>query len=106
MQISPMNPWLGLYYVVTGKNARGEVINAGQTLDRDTALRLYTAANGWFLREESLLGTIEPGKYADLAVLSNDYFDARAVSDEDIKRLTSVLTLVGGQIVHGNPDTL
>ena len=33
MQISPMNPWLGLYYVVTGKNARGEVINAGQTLD-------------------------------------------------------------------------
>ena len=34
MQISPMNPWLGLYYVVTGKNARGDVINAGQTLDR------------------------------------------------------------------------
>jgi hypothetical protein len=39
-------------------------------------------------------------------VLSSDYFDARAVSDEDIKRLTSVLTLVGGQIVHGNADTL
>jgi predicted amidohydrolase YtcJ len=106
MQISPMNPWIGLYYVVTGKNARGELINAGQTLDRTSALRLYTAANGWFLREESVLGTIEPGKYADLAVLSGDYFDAGAVSDEDIKRLTSVLTLVGGQIVHGTPDVL
>jgi predicted amidohydrolase YtcJ len=106
MQISPMNPWLGLYYIVTGKNARGETINGEQTLDRDTAMRLYTAANGWFLGEESVLGTVEPGKYADLAVLSADYFDASAVSDEDIKRLTSVLTLVGGQIVHGNADTL
>jgi hypothetical protein len=106
MQISPMNPWIGLYYVVTGKNARGEVINAGQTLDRTAALKLYTAANGWFLGEEGHLGTIEPGKYADLAVLSADYFDTRAVSDEDIKRLTAELTLVGGQIVHGGPDAL
>jgi predicted amidohydrolase YtcJ len=106
MQISPMNPWIGLYYVVTGTNARGELINAGQTLDRSSALRLYTAANGWFLGEEGMLGTIEPGKYADLAVLSADYFDASSVSDEDIKRLTSVLTLVGGQIVHGDPDAL
>ena len=106
MQISPMNPWIGLYYVVTGKNARGEVINAGQTLERGAALRLYTAANGWFLKEESLLGTIEPGKYADLAVLSADYFDASAVPDEAIKGVRSVLTLVGGQIVHGNTDAL
>ena len=106
MQISPMNPWIGLYYVVTGKNARGDVINAGQTLPRTDALRLYTAANGWFLNEESLLGTIEPGKYADLAVLSADYFDADAVPDEAIKRVTSVLTVVGGQIVHGDADVL
>ena len=100
MQISPMNPWIGLYYVVTGRNARGELINEGQTLERDEALRLYTAANGWFLGEEDLLGTIEPGKYADLAVLSADYFDAEAVPDEDIKALRSVLTIVGGEIVH------
>jgi predicted amidohydrolase YtcJ len=106
MQISPMNPWIGLYYVVTGKNARGDVINAAQTLPRAAALRLYTAANGWFLNEETLLGTIEPGKYADLAVLAADYFDAGAVPDDAIKHMTSVLTLVGGQIVHGDADTL
>jgi predicted amidohydrolase YtcJ len=106
MQISPMNPWIGLYYVVTGKNARGELINAGQTLDRQAALELYTAANGWFLGEEHLLGTIERGKYADLAVLSANYFDAAAVPDEDIKRVTSVLTVVGGRIVHGDADAL
>jgi predicted amidohydrolase YtcJ len=106
MQISPMNPWLGLYYVVTGKNARGELINEGQTLSRDEALRLYTAANGWFLNEEDDLGTIEVGKYADLVVLSDDYFDPDAVSDDRIKRIVSVLTVVGGEIVYGNGDAL
>jgi len=106
MQISPMNPWLGLYYVVTGKNARGELINAGQTLTRAEALRLYTAANGWFLHEEDRLGTLEPGKYADVAVLSADYFDASKVSDDALKKLRSVLTLVGGAIVHGDAGAL
>jgi len=99
MQISPLNPWLGLYYVVTGRNARGELINEGQTLDRAAALELYTAANGWFLGEEDMLGTLEPGKYADIAVLSGDYLDSQAVSDEAIKALRSVLTIVGGEIV-------
>ena len=106
MQIAPMNPWLGLYYVVTGKNVRGELINEGQTLSRQDALALYTQKNGWFLSEEDMLGTLEPGKYADLVVLSGDYFDANAVSDEDIKSLHSELTIVGGKIVHGDPDDL
>lgn len=106
MQISPLNPWLGLYYVTTGRNARGETINAGQTLDRATALRLYTAANGWFLGEEDSLGSIEVGKLADLAVLDRDYFDPSATPDEDLKRVRSLLTIVGGRIVHGSPEAL
>lgn len=106
MQISPMNPWLGLHYVITGRNARGELINAGQTLDRETALRLYTANNGWFLKEEQLLGTLEPGKYADLVVLSGDYFDPATISDEKIKSLHALLTIVGGRVVHGDPQKL
>jgi len=106
MQISPMNPWLGLYYVVTGKNARGELINAGQTLARQDALKLYTAANGWFLGEEALIGTIEPGKYADLVVLSGDYFDAKATPDEAIKKIRSLVTVVDGRIVSGDPSKL
>jgi predicted amidohydrolase YtcJ len=106
MQIAPMNPWLGLYYVVTGRNARGELINEGQTLPRYDALALYTEANGWFLGEEDLLGTIEPGKYADLVVLSDDYFDEDAVSDAEILDIHSMLTIVGGEIVHGDPGDL
>ena len=106
MQISPMNPWIGLYYVVTGKNARGETINGDQTLERREALRLYTAANGWFLKEEDRLGSIERGKLSDLAVLSSDYFDTDATPDEAIKSIRSVLTIVGGRIVHGRVEDL
>ncbi len=100
MQISTMSPWINLYYVVTGKNAKGELINDGQQLNRLEAIRLYTAANGWFLNAEDRLGTIETGKLADLIVLSHDYFDPSAVSDLKIKEIHPVLTVVGGKVVH------
>ena len=99
-QISTLDPWLLIYYMVTGKNSSGVLINAGQQLTRAEALRLYTAANGWFLREEDKLGTIEPGKLGDVVVLSEDYFDPAKVPDEAIKRLKSVLTVVDGRVVH------
>jgi hypothetical protein len=104
MQISTMSPWINLYYVVTGKNARGQLINGGQTLGRNQAMRLYTANNGWFLQAEDKLGTIEEGKLGDLVVLSRDYFDSRAVPDENIKDLRSVLTVVGGKVVYEDLD--
>jgi predicted amidohydrolase YtcJ len=104
MQISPMNPWLGMYYAVTGKNARGDLINAGQTVSRKEALRLYTAANDWFLNADGRIGTIEQGALGDLIVLSGDYFDAKKVGDEEIKDIYSVLTVVNGKVVHDNLD--
>ena len=99
-QNAPLNPWLIIYYMVTGKRLDGLLINAGQTLTRLEALRLYTAANGWFSKEEDKLGSIEVGKYGDLVVLSDDYLNPAKVSDEGIKRLSSVLTIVGGKIVY------
>ena len=59
-------------------------------------LRLYTRDNGWFLREEDI-GSIEAGNHADLVVLNMDYF---SVPSEDLKKIRSVLTVVGGNIVH------
>jgi predicted amidohydrolase YtcJ len=99
-QISTLDPWLLIYYMVTGKNSSGVLINQGQQVTRTEALKLYTSENGWFFREEDRLGTIEPGKLADLVVLSDDYFDPKKVSDEAIKRLKSVLTVVDGRVVH------
>ena len=98
--ISPLNPWLHLHYLVTGKNAAGEVIEPNQQLTRPQALALWGRQNAWFTKEEQKLGSVETGKLADLAVLSADVLDSAAVSDEQIKRITSVLTVVDGQIVH------
>ena len=78
-QISTLDPWLIIYYMVTGKNSSGVLINQGQQLTRMEALRLYTAENGWFFHEQDKLGTIEPGKLGDVVVLSGDYFDAAKV---------------------------
>ena len=88
-----------MYYAVTGKNARGTVINPGQQITRLEALRLYTADNGWFIKEEATLGSIELGKKADLTVLSADYFDPVAVPDEKIKDVHSKFTMVNGTVV-------
>jgi predicted amidohydrolase YtcJ len=87
---------------VTGKNARGVLINGGQTITRKEVLRLYTADNAWFLgpQWEKKLGTIEEGKWADVAVLSDDYFDESKVSDEQILDIRSVLTIVNGKVMH------
>jgi predicted amidohydrolase YtcJ len=99
-QISTLDPWLMIYYMVTGKNAAGTLINAGQTLTRMEALRLYTANNGWFFREEDRLGSMEQGKLGDVVVLDSDFLDPAKVTDEAIKRIRSVLTVVGGEVVY------
>jgi len=98
--VAPLPPWLHMYYIVTGKNSEGVVVNPGQTLTRMEALRRYTIANAWFTKDEDKLGSIEVGKLADLAVLSDDFLDPARVPDEAIKHLSSVMTIVGGKIVY------
>jgi predicted amidohydrolase YtcJ len=95
-----LNPWLNIYYIVTGKDVTGALVNDGEQVSRQQAVKLYSADNGWFFREEDSIGSIEPGKLGDLAVLSADFFDPKKVSDEDIKKMKSVLTVVGGKVVY------
>jgi predicted amidohydrolase YtcJ len=101
MQIAPMNPWLHMYFATTGLNARNVLINPGQQISREEVLSLYTRQNGWFLREEDQLGSIEEGKLADLVVLNRDYF---SVADKDLKQIRSALTVVDGEVVYDNLD--
>jgi len=99
MQIAPLNPWIHAYYATTGINALGDQINPGQQLTRMEVLEHFTTANRWFLggEDEDLLGTLEVGRLGDVVVLSDDYFK---VADEDLKKLHSVLTVLGGKVVH------
>jgi predicted amidohydrolase YtcJ len=95
--VGALNPWLGIYFMVTGKDAGGELLLPGQQISRKDALRLYTVDNAWFNFEEKDMGSIEVGKLADLVVLDKPYFE---VSDEDLKHMHPLLTLVGGRAVH------
>jgi hypothetical protein len=99
-QISTLNPWNMIYYMVTGKNVAGRLVNGGQQITREEAIRLYTVNNGWFLKEEANLGSIEVGKFGDVVVLSDDYFNAVRVPDESIRKLHPVLTVVNGKVVY------
>jgi hypothetical protein len=97
VHIAPLNPWQHIYYATTGLNSFGDQVNPNQHLTRGEALRLFTRGNSWFLRMEDRIGSIEPGKLADLVVLDRDYF---SIPDSQIRQIRSVLTVVDGKIVH------
>ena len=70
-----------------------------QTITREQALAAHTRRNAYLLFRERDLGSIEAGKLADLAVLDRDYLTVPA---DQIKDITSVMTIVGGRVVHGH----
>lgn len=98
-RVASYNPWTALYWLVSGRTVGGLALyDEGQRLSRATALELWTAGSAWFSSEQGVKGSVKAGQFADLAVLSGDYF---SIAEAEIKALESVLTLVGGKIVHG-----
>jgi predicted amidohydrolase YtcJ len=95
--VGPINPWLMMYYMTTGKNNNGDVINDGQSISRLEALKMYTSGSAYLSFDDDKLGTIEAGKLADLVVLSDD---PMKVSDDKLRKLSSQLTLQAGKAVH------
>jgi hypothetical protein len=97
-RVASYNPFVSLYWLVTGKTVGGAALYPETNrLERMEALRLYTVGSSWFSGEEGTKGAIVPGQLADLAVLSADYFSIPA---DEIKKLESVLTIVGGKVVY------
>ena len=101
-RVASYNPWVSLYWMVSGKTVGGtELYGPENKLERLEALRLYTLGSAKLSREENVKGSLSKGMYADLAVLSEDYF---TVPEESIKNITSLLTIVGGKVVYGSQD--
>lgn len=101
-RVSSYNPWVALYWMVAGKTIGGlSIYDEKNKLDRKVALELYSKGSAWFSGDESKKGTLAVGQFADIAVLSADYF---TVSEEEIKNLESLLTIMGGQVVYGNDE--
>jgi predicted amidohydrolase YtcJ len=91
-------PFTTLWWAVTGKMVGGtQVLRQTQTIGREDALIAHTRRNAYFLFQEDNLGSIQPGKLADLVVLDRDYL---TVPVDQIKDIKSVMTMVGGRIVY------
>jgi predicted amidohydrolase YtcJ len=98
-RVASYNPWISLHWMVTGKTVGGTPLYGDENkLDRLQALRLYTIGSAKLSREDHVKGSLSPGMYADLAVLSQDYF---TIPEDEIKNITSLLTIVGGKAVYG-----
>jgi predicted amidohydrolase YtcJ len=101
-RVASYNPFVSLYWLVTGKTVGGTALYPEENrLDRTEALRLYTIGSSWFSSEDGKKGSITPGQLADLSVLTADYI---SVPEEEIKQIESVLTIVGGRIVHAEEE--
>ena len=94
--VNPINPLLNMYVMVTRKDINGKVYGASEAVSREQALRLYTSAAARYMFDEGRKGTLEPGKLADLVVLSADYV---TVPEDEIKDIKADVTIVGGKVV-------
>lgn len=96
------NPWVAISWMVSGKSVSGsEVLARNNRLSRAEALKLFTRGAAWFTNAEAEMGAITPGNLADFAVLDRDYFD---VPEDQIKSVSSVLTIMDGRVVFGAQD--
>ena len=101
-RVASYNPWVCLSWLSTGKTLGGTALyEDSQLLDRETALALWSKGSAWFSGEQALKGALVEGEFADLAVLSDDYFQVEA---EEIQWIESVLTVVGGRVVYAGAE--
>jgi predicted amidohydrolase YtcJ len=97
-RVASYNPFVMLQWLLTGRTVSGLQLRAPQEIpSREEALRHYTIDSAWFSFDETRRGSLEPGKLADFAVLDQDIL---TVPLERIERTQSLLTVVGGRVVH------
>ena len=94
------SPFLTMYIMVTRKDPRGLVYGADQAITREEAVRLYTNGSAHYTFDEDVKGSIEPGKLADLVVISDDILTC---PEESIKDIKALMTIVGGKIFYQDP---
>jgi predicted amidohydrolase YtcJ len=96
----PADPLWMLYYFVTRDTRLWGVMGPEERVTREEALRMLTINNAYITMEEDIKGSLEPGKLADLVVLSGDYL---TVPEKQIRDLKPLVTFVGGKVVYQKP---
>ena len=97
-RVSSYNPLVSLQWYLDGTTIGGtQTRGEAETPSRRQVLEMYTRNTAYAANDDDKRGTLEPGKYADLAVLSADYMTAPV---KEIGKIRSLLTLVGGEAVY------
>ncbi len=97
-RVMSYNPFVSLQWMLDGTTIGGLPMRAREeTPTRIDALRIYTQGSAWFAHDDARRGSLAVGKFADLAVLTNDYL---SVPINEIGSIRSLLTMVGGRVVH------
>jgi hypothetical protein len=95
--VNPYNPFLSMWIAVTRRTARGGLLYPDrERVSRQDALRMLTIWPAHFLFAEDRLGSIEPGKLADLVVVDRDPLTC---PEDELRRIEPVMTILGGKIV-------
>jgi len=95
--VEDIDPIPSFYATVTRKMKGGTAFFPEQRLSREEALRTYTLNGAYAAFQENLLGSLKPGKLADITVLSKDII---TVAEEEIPKTEVRLTIVGGQVLY------
>ena len=98
--ILPIGPMVGLYAAVTRKGMSGQVYGPDEIITIEEAIRAYTLTGAYLNFEEEVKGSLEPGKFADMIVLSNDILtiDPERIMDIEVEQ-----TYVNGKLVYEIP---
>lgn len=97
VHIEGSHPLVEIQHYVTRKDDKGRIWGPDHSIDRKTALRMKTLWAARFIAEDDRLGSIEPGKLADLVVLGEDYL---TVSNSRLAQIPVDMTVVQGRIVY------
>jgi predicted amidohydrolase YtcJ len=95
--VVPYPPLWVLYHFITRDTISGGVLGADQRISRQEALRIETINNAFLTFEETIKGSIERGKLADLVVLPEDILTC---PEKHIEQMRVSMTMVGGRIVY------
>jgi predicted amidohydrolase YtcJ len=95
-EVNQYKPFVTLAFAVTGRMVGGTVVNK-TPVSREAALIAHTRGSAYQILQENNLGSIAPGKLADMVVIDRDYLTVPA---EQIRDIRSVMTIVGGRIVY------
>ena len=90
--VSDHNPWTGIYAACTRRTELGRELDPAQRLTVDEALRSYTNTGAWMIGRDDL-GSLEPGKRADLVVLDDDPYTSAV---DDLRHVVPSATMVAG----------